>query len=198
MIRFKFLTGDVNWMEYGGKWISNKQNNGDFDYWLVMEFINMDEACGRDNKGQPRYHVELSAVSPDQAGPENLKKAFECCGWTEEHQQNPIIQVEALSSYGVVAVVWSQAGSNAHKLLKEGRKAAQFQGSMLFGFSMDAPKNKIGTTGWEALRGDLDSALFRTIAGGSPTGRILAKMHGINPDDVIQTTTADSDPQKGQ
>jgi len=39
-MRFKFLTGDVNWETYGGKWVSPKLNNGDFDYWLVLEFVN--------------------------------------------------------------------------------------------------------------------------------------------------------------
>ena len=32
MVKFKFLTGDCNVSQYGGKFISNKQNNGEFDY----------------------------------------------------------------------------------------------------------------------------------------------------------------------
>lgn len=183
MIRFKFLTGDVNWIDYGGKWISNKLNNGEFDYWLVIDFVNMDDACGRDNEGRSKYNVSLSAVSPSQAGEDNISKAMD--GWggiSEELKSDPVIQVEALHGYRLSAQVWSDGSNNARKLLKEARKAAQFQGSMLFGFSMDAPKNQIGTTGWEALRGDLDSALSRAINSGSTEGRILAKMHGIDPD----------------
>jgi hypothetical protein len=39
-VRFNFLTGDVNWSQYGGTWISQKFNNSDTDYWLVREIIN--------------------------------------------------------------------------------------------------------------------------------------------------------------
>ena len=42
-VRFTFLSGDCNWSDYGGKWISQKFNNGDFDYWLVRELIPMSE-----------------------------------------------------------------------------------------------------------------------------------------------------------
>lgn len=179
-MRFTFLTGDVNWLQYGAKWVSPKQNNGDFDYWLVIEFNNMDEACGRDNKGQPRYNVSLSAVSPAQAGQKNLDSAFECSGVPEgDCRSNPIVQVECLHGYGIHAHLWQSSGSNAHSLLREARKQAR-AASSLFGFYMDGPKNKIGTTGWEAIKGDLDSALARTIASGSVEGRILAKMHGIS------------------
>jgi hypothetical protein len=183
MIRFQWLTGDSNWLTYGGKWISPKLNNGDFDYWLVLEFLNMDEACGRDNEGQPRYNASLSAVSPHQAG-EHLNKALDSCGIGPQHQNGafvevtPVAAVEALHSYGVSAQLWNQSGSNARALLREARKQAQMA-NMLFGFYMDSPKNKIGTTGWEAIKGDLNSALSRTITSGSTEGRILGKMHGV-------------------
>ena len=35
-MNLKFLTGDINWTEYGGKFVTKKLNNGDFDYWLVL------------------------------------------------------------------------------------------------------------------------------------------------------------------
>jgi hypothetical protein len=182
-MKFAFLTGDVNWLNYGGKWISPKLNNGDFDYWIVMELINMDDACGRDNEGQAKYHVSLAAVSPSQAG-EHLNRALDSCGIGPQHQGgvfvnvSEVMAVEALHSYGVSAPLWQSGGNNARKLLREASKQAQMT-NMLFGFYMDAPKNKIGTTGWEAIKGDLDSALHRTIASGSTEGRILAKMYSV-------------------
>lgn len=179
MCRFKFLSGDCNWLQYGAKWISNKLNNGEFDYWLVLELVNMDDACGRGNEGQPRYHVSLSAVSSDQAGPSNVKKAFDSCGWTgDEDFMCDAVRVECLHGYGISALLWQSSGKNAHKLIKEARRQSQVA-TGLFGFYMDTPKNRIGTTGWEAIKGDLNSALARTIASGSTEGKILAKMHGI-------------------
>lgn len=161
-MKFSFLTGDCNWLDYGGKWVSKKLNNGDFDYWLVIELINMDDACGRDNEGQAKYNVCLSAVSPAEAGDEKMHSAFECIGMEENHelQKNPLAQVEALHSYGISAPLWQDNGNNARKLLREARKQA-FMSSTLFGFYMDAPKNRIGSTGWDCIKGDITAGMRR-------------------------------------
>ena len=174
---FVELSGDVNWKDYGCKLVSPKLNNGDFDYWLVIEFTNMNEALGRDNKGQPPYHVGISAVSPSQAGSDKLASALDCCGFDSE-EVSDLVKVEALHSYGIRSEFWQSSGKNARKLISEAKKQADVCTGM-FGFYMDAPKNRIGTTGWEALRGDLDSALSRTIASGTIEGRILGKIYGI-------------------
>ena len=181
-MRFKFLSGDVNPAKYGAKWISNKLNNGDFDYWLVMELINMDEACGRDNEGKSRYIVELSAVSPSQCPEVERKRAMESCGYGTPPGASISDEawVEMIHSYGVKAVLWSKSGNNYGLLLGGARREALVSSS-LFGFYMDRPQNRIGTTGWEMIRGDITAGLHRTIASGSTTGRILAKMHGIVP-----------------
>jgi hypothetical protein len=182
VIRFKFLTGDVNWMDYGGKWVSNKLNNGEFDYWLVIELINMDDACGRDNKGQPKYCVELCAVSPSQAG-ENLNAAIRSCGYAPEDNNGkimevtPLMAVEMLHSYGTSGHLWSSQGNNAHRLLREARSEARGSIDGL----LEKTVNKIGTTALEAMQGNLLGGLSRTIASGSTEGRILAKMYGVTP-----------------
>jgi hypothetical protein len=175
--RFTFLTGDVNWIDYGGKWISQKLTNGEFDYWLVLELINMNDACGRDNEGQPKYTVELCAVSPTQAAGE-LDKALESDGMdrTNENASNPVFQVECLHSYGVSAHLWSGNGNNAHKLIREAKHKAM-ESEFLFGFAMDRPVNRIGTTGWEAIKGDIMAGLARTISSGSTEGQILGKIY---------------------
>lgn len=169
--RFTFLTGDVNWLQYGGKWVSQKLSNGEFDYWLVLELVNMHDATG--DEDQEKYNVALYAVSPDQAGAENLKRAFDCCGIPEEQMNEPLVQVEALTSYGVHALLWQSNGNNAHKLLREAKRQP-VEG--LFGFYMDRPENRIGSTGWELIKGDINSALARTIVSGTTEGRILGKM----------------------
>ena len=175
-MKFKFLTGDINWQTYGGKFVSKKLNNGDFDYWLVLEVINMHDATGEESI--EKYNVSINAVSPEQAGKENLDKALECCG-VPEMELTDLMKVEALDSYGVRAPLWSGNSNNINKLLKEAKKQAQLT-EMLLGFAMDKPLNKIGSTGWEFIKGDLNSGLARTIASGSIEGKILGKMHGIN------------------
>ena len=161
-MRFTFLTGDVNWQDYGGKFVSKRLNNGEFDYWLVIEVINMLDATGEDTGG--KYAVSLLSVSPSEAGEDNLKKAFESCGLDAEDQAdlraNPLVQVEVLSSYGIYAQLQSIGGNNLSKLMREIRKEAQVA-SMLYGFYMDRPENRIGSTGWDLQRGDLLAGLNR-------------------------------------
>jgi hypothetical protein len=187
-MRFSFLTGDVDWVNYGGKWVSQELNNGDFSYWLVIEFTNFVECTGETLDGFP-YHVQINAVAPSQVSAENLGQAFGSAGIEEDQDLiNDLMRVEALDSYGVKAVLWQQTSKNAYKLLREAKKQAQVCEG-LFGFFMDSPKNRIGTTGWEAIRGDLNSALARTIASGSVEGRILGKMHGLTDADIADAVS---------
>ena len=192
-VKFSFLTGDVSWKEYGVKWVSQKLNNGDWDYWLVIDFMNWEECTGELCQGM-RYHVDISAVSPTAAGMENLTKALESCGLTfnetSSQEGHDLVWVEALHSYGIKSHLWQQDGNNANKLMHEARQQAQVCEGM-FGFYMDGPKNKIGTTGWEAISGDLHSGMARTILSGSTTGRILAKMHGVDPEELRKAVNAE-------
>ena len=154
-MRFKFLTGDVNWQRYGGKFISNKLNNGDWDYYLVLDIVNLED-CDFPDRDKDLYNVSIHAVSPQAAGKENLDKAFACCGFDDEflekYESNELIQVEALATYGIFAQLWNRSGKNVNKLLTEARKEAKIA-EMLFGFYMDRPQNGIGQSGWDCISG---------------------------------------------
>jgi hypothetical protein len=154
-VRFHFLTGDVNFTQHGGKWLSNKLNNSEFDYYLVIELMNWHELGYEE---QPRYNVCLSAVSPQQAGEEHLQRAYDCVGLTPDMLESlkasgnlAEAQVEALHSYGGVAPVWQADGDNWKSLMQQARAEAQCCEGLL-GFYLDRPVNRIGETGWEALR----------------------------------------------
>lgn len=151
-MKFKFLTGDINWKTYGGKFISKKLNNGDFDYWLVLDVINWHDATGEEDA--PKYNVSIQAVSPQQAGDESLQHAFSCCGIEPEYQNDPFVQVEALSDYGVFAQLWNKSGDNIKALMQEARKESAMIES-LFGLYMDAPENRAGSNGWDLIAGNL-------------------------------------------
>ena len=175
-IRFKFLAGDVNWQEYGGKFVSKKLCNGhdgkgavqgqdyDFHYWLVMD-VRPDEDWEYGDKKQPKYWVSLAVVSPEAADPKELQSAINSCGIPDSElprfMADPLFLVDCLHSYGVAAYVWQGKGNNLSALMKEARKEAQLAGGMFFGFYMDAPQNRIGSTGWDCVRGDLLAGLRR-------------------------------------
>jgi len=47
-MKFKFLTGDIDWITYGGKFVSERLDSGLFNYWLVLDFLNLEEAGALD------------------------------------------------------------------------------------------------------------------------------------------------------
>ena len=161
-MQFKFLTGDMNWQKYGGKFVSRKLSNGEFDYWLVMDVLNWEDVDSEAVKTHGQYCVSLYSVSPSEAGQDGLKKAFNCCGFdgTEDFLTNPLVQIEALVSYGTYTPVWSASGNNLTKLMREARKQAKCVEG-LYGFYMDRPVNRIGTSGWDAQRGNILAGLNR-------------------------------------
>jgi hypothetical protein len=163
-LKFKFLTGDVNWQEYGGKFVSKRLNNGDWDYWLVLTVTNMWDATGEDD--QDKYHVQIEAVSPMAAGKENVDKAISSWGMSDEdiakYEKNPLFHVEALSEYGIFAMLWQASGNNINALLKDARKEADLI-TMLFGFYMDRSENGIGQDGWSLISGQDIRDYFKSL-----------------------------------
>lgn len=160
--QFKFLIGDVNWLDYGAKWISTERNNGDWPYRMILELINMHEATG--DEKQPKYAVELRVVSPQAAGEVNVKKAAD--GYSEVWLENlppsrrELMRYEMLDDYGVSAILFQETGNNARSLIRQARLESS-AADCLFGLYMDRPLNKIGTTGWDAIAGNILAPLGR-------------------------------------
>ena len=149
MIKFKFLTGDMNWLKYGGKWISQKCNNGEFDYWLVLELINMHEATGKEE--QDKYHVSIQAVSPELIDSEKINGLLADYN-IEQDKIDDELKVMALSEHGTAAHLWYSEGNNYKQLFKLAHNEAQLI-DILFGLYMDKQENKIGMTGWDFIKG---------------------------------------------
>jgi len=184
---FRFLCGDVNWKDYGGKWISPKQNprvpticgrvghtyDDEIEYYLVIDFTNMRDACGPE--AHASYHVSLDIVSPTSAGADKLRQAIRDVGVPEDQADNPICQVEALHTNGLYAVLWSRGGNNARSMMAEARHWAQRVSSLL-GFYLDRPQNKIGSTGWDLIKGDVMAGLDREPD--NPAKKLMRKMQG--------------------
>lgn len=152
-MKFNKLSGDVNYQVYGGKFVSKRLNNSEFDYWLVMDVINMHEATGETDI--PKYNVSIQAVSPEQAKG-HIDSAFSSAGFSDEqlaqYENDSLIQVEVLSEYGIFAQLWNENGDNLNKLMQQAHKQAQLI-EMLFGFYMDRIENGLGQNGWQLIRG---------------------------------------------
>lgn len=188
-------SGDVNMLDYGGK---NMRCIGNRKYQIV-ELINMDDACGRDNEGQPKYNVSLSLVDLEAIGERNLQSALDCCGMKAEldNEGNDIpfddaILAECCDSYGCHAPLEQWSGNNAHKLLREAYKLAnELCDDDALSEALEKPVNKIGSTAAEFMRGDFMSAMQRGCESGDPSARIMAKMHGVPQQAIDDTRPAD-------
>jgi hypothetical protein len=153
-MKWQFLMGDVNWGDYGGKFIGPKINHGDFDFWPVIDVINMKDACG--DEATETYHVELSIVAPSEVNEDELAAAIRSCGRDDVDLDNPLVAVELHHSYGHRAVLWQESGDDLRQLMHDAKKEAKWRAEgILFGIVMDGPQNAIGTTGWDMVKGDL-------------------------------------------
>lgn len=155
-MKFKMLCGDINWQTYGGRFVSKRLNNGDWDYWLVINVINWEESLSTREYEELgfKYNVEIQAVSIEAAGENGVDSALGCCGFPDDMEITDLLKVEALSEYGTFATLWNKNGNNIEVLMKEARKEAQLIES-LFGFYMDKAENRIGNDGWDFISGNV-------------------------------------------
>lgn len=162
-IRWDWLSGDVDFASYGGKLVSPRFNHGDFDFWLVLEVINLHDTLGEETSA--KYSVDVSVIAPSEVPQEDQEEARKSCGGTEKELKklSKLALVDMLHSYGIRAIIWSQTGNNLCGLLREAKKQGESRGDTFFGFAMDAPQNAIGTTGWDMIRGDINAPLKERV-----------------------------------
>jgi len=159
-MRFKFLTGDIDWQTYGGQFISKKLSAGEeFDYWLVMEVINLEEA-GCDEDGFT-YGVGLGAVAPelisadviqdrlDQFDADWVNEYFKKLGDREQHE----ILVAELHAYGSYGTLSWEEGNNLRELMKEARARADHIAAHPWRYFNDVA-NQLGSTYLDFMRGN--------------------------------------------
>jgi len=149
-MNIKFLTGDINWTEYGGKFITKKLNNGEFDYWLVISFSNWEDLTSEECDS--KYLVSINAVTSQQED-KTVRDAMYSYGLENEKENLTGLRlIECLESNGIFAPLKHFEGNNARKLLKMARDECELIES-LFGFYMDQKVNIIGNNGWDFIKG---------------------------------------------
>jgi len=157
-IKLSQIGGDVNWEEYSGQFIvDEKFNNGDFDYYLIIDFTNLKEAMG--DEAENKYSVSINAVAPSQVSKDKIKSAFDSTGIEEKEEINRLTKDKKalsgiLSEYGIHASLYNQDGNNAKELMNEAKKQIPAINT-LFGFYMDKPVNMMGNSGWDSIKGDI-------------------------------------------
>lgn len=162
--------GDVDVLGYGGTFV---RHVGERRYHAIR-FDNMDEACGSDNEGHPRYHGSLVEVDLDCADVDAAAESW--CEDASEHDDLALAFMVA--SYGEYAPLHDEASNNGNKLIRDlKRMSREIEGdSDLYENLMERPVNGIGSTAREFQRGDLDSALQRGLRSGNEAAGIMAVM----------------------
>ena len=105
MKKWVFLTGDVNWRQYGAKWF--KIDNYDDDYCYVIEIINFEDATGEKIKVDDKEYTYVGMLYTVLLDNESaIKSALECYGITLDElngltkKQRVKRIAEAITSYG--------------------------------------------------------------------------------------------------
>jgi len=156
-IKLEQIGGDMNWKEYGGQFIvDEKFNNGEFDYYVIVDFTNLKNAMGEE--ATSKYLVTVNVVAPSQPAKKEIDSALESVGFDEERQKEIKKDKKALagilSEYGLEAQVFHEEGDNAKELMDTAKTQIPAI-TNLFGFYMDKPVNMIGNTGWDAIKGEI-------------------------------------------
>ena len=166
---FRFLTGDVDYLSYGGKWYRKVASTR----YHVIELTNMWDATG--DKSIPQYNISLSEVDITSS---QLKDAMAGYGPDDEDlQNNELVKVESLASYGAKAPLGLWDGSNARKLFAEARsESRRLDDPDAYEAAMSRPVNALGSTAREYGAGDIQSAITRGVRRGDANAKLMAKL----------------------
>lgn len=157
-VLFKSVRNWTSKFSDGGLWMSQVFNNGQFNFYYVLQVHFWAEAADRP---EFKYAVEVSVISPDQFSENNRESAkASFCEKAPWDSLSTETQVEMISSYAGGPTVFAKNGNNVEALVKEAREVLSHQG-ITFGFSMDMTVNGSGTTGWDYLKGDIMAGLDR-------------------------------------
>jgi hypothetical protein len=181
---FKVLSGDVDYLSYGGKWYRVVPGTNELRYHII-ELINWEDAVGSDADGGPTYNVDLSEVDLGALSAESMRSAMECCGVDRDYLEDldpgqaELMIAECCHSYGCKAPLWSADGNDARKLLAEAKQESRaLDDPDAHDRAMNRTVNAIGSTAAEYMTGDIWSALRRAKEDPTPSQAIILKMYG--------------------
>jgi hypothetical protein len=179
MRNFKWLTGDVNWQDYGGKWYRRVGKRGKLYH--VITFSNWEDLIGSDAEGGPRYHCELDAVDLGDIPNETQRSALRSIGIDSEIPEDwgdpELVRMEACHSHGAKAPLWELSGNNVRKLLTEARQTSRdLQPRKAHAKAMGQRVNQLGSTAREYMKGDIQSGILRGLAEGKPEAELMLRL----------------------
>lgn len=182
MGRFKFWSGDVNYVDYGGTWCWRA---GPLEFHFI-ELMNWEDQVGTREAEEVgyTYNVTLKIVHLDELSDRQVMSAIRCMGCEEvlqelETKKDIVGKLRLIAGcaaeYGTFCRGFDENGNNYRELIAEAKRASlSWAGDASI---LNRPVNRIGQTGRELMRGDLASALHRGLTAGDMEARIMAQMY---------------------
>lgn len=146
-----------------------------------VRITDMDDACGRDNEGHPKYVGELDQVDLNDLSEDVLNGARSFTG--AEADLPDLYLALACVEYGAKAPLWGENSGNRRELERAAKRESRELSNDpdALEAALDKPVNAIGSTAREYARGDIDAALSRGLAAGEQKAQILAQMQAPIP-----------------
>lgn len=188
---FDFLTGDMDWEEYGGSWYRKIDHR-----FHVVKVFNWEEAVGEAEASEidGTHHIDL--VEVDTNDEERIKSALECCGYYADEDGNIVadsgdmlaelkdedtwrlVVCESMVAYGSYAHIRDFSGSNLHEMFATMvvESNQMVDDAEAYENRMNRPVNAIGSTAREMQRGDINSAILRGLSTGDKNAELMARM----------------------
>ncbi len=146
----------------------------------------MDEACGSDNEGSPKYSVDLSEVDLGAISAKNKAYAWKSCDGNSmigsasiTAAERDLITAGCCFEYGQRAPLYEVSTNNVYAGFRKCRAESYSltRNATEYAARMARPVNKIGSTAREYMQGDITSAVVRGIEAGNPSASLMAKMY---------------------
>ena len=182
MKRFKLLENGCEELI----WV--RQPEKGIDRFHFIQVMDMDEACGSDNKGHPKYVGELCEIDLDLI---THKHKQEACNSCDEYRELAEMKAEVLADlcfqYGIKAPLFSVSTNvkrDAYRLCA--KESIRLDDPVEHQDLMMGICNGIGNTRLEYMQGDTLSAVARGVSKGDVTAGIFAKMYGAKQEEIDQ------------
>ena len=151
-----------------------------------IRITDMDDACGKDNEGRPKYVAELLEVDLDLLTDGAIKNAVYSSGIKDGSGTDPEL-AQMCAEHGLSARLWDVATNNSKWGYREcSKKSYELKDcdSQVFHEYIMGIANGIGSTKLEYMQGDINSAIVRGVQDGNQNANIMAKMQGATPEDI--------------
>jgi hypothetical protein len=120
MSTYQFLTGDVNWKDYGGIWYRRI----DPHMYYLIEFINFEDATGELLDGKYKYIVEGKFIDLTPGSPwhKQIPNALRCVGESIDRVTDELQLLEAVNGYMGGDKEFELYGNNAEQLVADAKR----------------------------------------------------------------------------